>query len=105
MPGHIPLITMLNEGAVIAESQDGKSENIAVDRGYARCMGDVVSVLTEAAIDVSKLTEEDIEQAKQMAIDAAKKAHSQTSIDPDELERLDALVRFTVAQELAKSRL
>ena len=104
MPGHIPLITMLNEGAVIAQDQDGKIESIAVDKGYARCMGDAVSVLTEAAIDVSKLTEKDIEQAKQMAIDAAEKARSQTSIDPDELDRLDAIVRFTVAQEMAKSR-
>ena len=104
MEGHIPLITMLDEGAVLISKSSGEEESIAIDRGYARCMGDVVSVLTEAAIDVSKLTDEDIAKAKEMAIKAADAASRTPSIDPDELDRLHALVRFTVAQELAKSK-
>lgn len=103
MSGHIPLITMLNEGAVLITREDSSIESIAIDKGYARCMGDVVSILTEAAIDVSKLTEDDIASAKKMAIEAAKKAR-EASIDVDELEKLEAIVRFTIAQELAKAR-
>ena len=103
MSGHIPLITMLNEGAVLITREDSSIESIAIDKGYARCMGDVVSILTEAAIDVSKLTEDDIANAKKMAIEAAKKAR-EASIDADELEKLEAIVRFTIAQELAKAR-
>ena len=103
MSGHIPLITMLNEGAVLITREDSSIESIAIDKGYARCMGDVVSILTEAAIDVSKLTEDHIANAKKMAIEAAKKAR-EASIDADELEKLEAIVRFTIAQELAKAR-
>ncbi len=104
MAGHIPLITALDEGAVLVSYSDGKQESIAIDKGYARCMGDSVSVLTEAAINVAKLTEEDIRKAKENAIEAAKQAHSRANVDFDELEKLDAFVRFTVAQELAKAK-
>ncbi len=101
--GHIPLITMLNEGAILVTNSDSSTESIAIDKGYARCMGDVVSVLTEAAIDVSKLSDDDIANAKNMAIQAMEKARN-ASIDADELEKLEAVVRFTIAQELAKAR-
>ena len=104
MQGHIPLITTLNEGAILVTREDGSEESIAIDRGYARCMGDVVSVLTEAAIDVSKLSDEDIAKAKENALNAAKYAKANSNIDSDELEKLEALVRFTVAQELAKAK-
>ncbi len=104
MAGHIPLITKLDEGAVLVSKTDGSTESIAIDKGYARCMGDVVSVLTEAAIDVSKLTDADIAKAKQEALDAAEKARGDADVDFDELQRLESLVRFTIAQELAKSK-
>ena len=103
MSGHIPLITLLNEGAVFVTRENSSTESIAIDRGYARCMGDVVSVLTEAAIDVSKLSDADIEQAKQMAKEAAEKVRN-SSLDADELEKLEAQIRFTLAKELAKSK-
>ncbi|MBE6413923.1 MAG: ATP synthase F1 subunit epsilon [Verrucomicrobiaceae bacterium] len=103
MSGHIPLITLLNEGAVFVTRENSSTESIAIDRGYARCMGDVVSVLTEAAIDVSKLSDADIEQAKQMAKEAAEKVRN-SSLDADELEKLEAQIRFTLAKELAKAK-
>ncbi len=104
MEGHIPLITVLNEGAILATRTNGTQESIAVDRGYARCMGNVISVLTEAAIDVSKLTDDDIEHAKQMAENAKKRVSENASIDSDELDKLEAIIRFSIAQELAKSK-
>ena len=104
MEGHIPLITVLNEGAILATRTDGTQESIAIDRGYARCMGNVVSVLTEAAIDVSKLTDEDIEQAKKMAEDAKRRVKENSVIDSDELDKLETIIRFSIAQELAKSK-
>jgi len=94
---------LLNEGAVFVTRENSSTESIAIDRGYARCMGDVVSVLTEAAIDVSKLSDADIEQAKQMAKEAAEKVRN-SSLDADELEKLEAQIRFTLAKELAKAK-
>ncbi len=102
LAGHIPLITMLSEGAV-GVVVNGHEDDIAIDRGYARIMGDVVSVLTEAAVNVENIDMRDIEEAKanaQKAIEEAKK----NRISDEELEKLEAVFRFSVAQLLAKGK-
>ena len=102
LAGHIPLITMLSEGAV-GVVVNGHEDDIAIDRGYARIMGDVVSVLTEAAVNVENIDMCDIEEAKanaQKAIEEAKK----NRISDEELEKLEAVFRFSVAQLLAKGK-
>ena len=101
LAGHIPLITMLNAGAVVVAK--GREENIAIDKGYARIMGDVVSVLTEAAVNVEKLDISDIERAKEEALKAIEDA-KKNRIDDDEIERLEAIARFSIAQQLAKGK-
>ncbi len=51
LTGHIPLVTKIVAGEVQVVGEDG-SEYIAVDHGFAKVLGDTISVLTEAAIDV-----------------------------------------------------
>ena len=102
LAGHIPLITMLNAGAVGVVAK-GREENIAIDKGYARIMGDVVSVLTEAAVNVEKLDISDIERAKEEALKAIEDA-KKNRIDDEEIERLEAIARFSIAQQLAKGK-
>ncbi len=102
LPGHIPLITMLNAGAVVVKSH-GREEGLAVDIGYARCMGDVVSVLTEAALEVSGINEAEIEEAKQNALKAIENA-KKNRLSDDEIDRLEALVRFSAAKLFAKNK-
>lgn len=102
LAGHIPLITMLSEGAV-GVVVDGHEDDIAIDRGYARVIGDVVSVLTEAAVNVENIDMRDIEEAKtnaQKAIEEAKK----NRISDEEMEKLEAVFRFSIAQLLAKGK-
>ena len=102
LAGHIPLITILSEGAV-GVVVNGHENDIAIDRGYARVIGDVVSVLTEAAVNVENIDMRDIEEAKanaQKAIEEAKK----NRISDEEMERLEAVFRFSVAQLLAKGK-
>lgn len=55
LPGHIPLITILDAGGSACDKRR-KRRSIAVDTGYARCIADTVSVLTESAIDVQRST-------------------------------------------------
>jgi len=100
LPGHVPLITMLEAGAVVVGKASG-AENIAIDKGYARILGDVVSVLTEAAIDVERLDERDIDRAREDALKSLEEA-KKNKISDDEIERLEAIARFTIAQTLAK---
>ena len=63
LAGHIPLITILNSGAVLAIA-GASEESIAVDTGYARCINDRISVLTESAIDVQKYDESEMQKAR-----------------------------------------
>ena len=102
LSGHVPLITILEAGAV-GVKYSGKEENLAIDKGYARIMGDVVSVLTEAAINVETLNINDIEKAKQDALKAVEEG-KKNKISEEELERLQSVARFTIAQMLAKAK-
>lgn len=102
LAGHVPLITILEAGAVGVKTS-GKEENIAIDNGYARIMGDVVSVLTESAINVESLNISDIEKAKEDALKAVEEG-KKNKISEEELERLQSVARFTIAQMLAKAK-
>ena len=102
LAGHIPLITMLEAGGVGAVI-NGREEDIAIDRGYARIMGDTVSVLTEAAVDVEHLDMGDIEKARAQALKAVEDAKKNRVVDDDEME-LEAVARFAIAQMLAKAK-
>lgn len=102
LPGHIPLVTKLAAGE-IQVIQDGNTEHIAVGRGYAKVLGDSVSVLAEEAIDVSEIDLSEVESAQSRAEAALEKAREE-GLDPDELERLASGVRYLIAQKLAKGR-
>lgn len=67
-------------------------------------MGDTVSVLTEAAVDVEHLDMGDIEKARAQALKAVEDAKKNRVVDDDEMERLEAVARFAIAQMLAKAK-
>ncbi len=103
LPGHIPLITILNAGR-IGIKRGGNEEDLAIDKGYARCMGDVISVLTEAAIEVEDIDYDAVEDAKNEALKAIEQAKLKKNLDEVEIERLEAIARFSIAQLLAKGK-
>lgn len=117
LPGHRPLIAMLVPGEVVVGNptantawkpkQPGDTEptgnDIAIDKGFARIQGDVVSVLTEAALDVSLIDESEVEDARKRAEAALEQAKAE-KLDPAEIERLESVARFSIAQQIAKAR-
>ena len=102
LKGHIPLVTKLKAGE-IKVINGNKTEYIAVDRGFARVLGDTVEVLTEAAIEVNDIDLAEVEAAKTRAKNALKAAEAE-GIDPEEAEQLAQKVTFLIAQKLAKGR-
>ncbi len=102
LPGHVPLVTKVKVGE-LKVLKGGHTEYIAVDRGFAKVMGDTVSVLTEAAIDVKEIDLAEVESAQNRAEQALKQAEAD-GIDPDELERLEKNIQFLIAQKLSKGR-
>ncbi|MBQ6705644.1 MAG: ATP synthase F1 subunit epsilon [Opitutales bacterium] len=103
LPGHIPLTAEIEPGEIDVETSAGTTK-LAVDKGYARVLADRVSVLAEAAIDVKAIDLSAVEDAQKRAEAALEAARHQKEIDPAELERLEAVARFAIAQKLVKSK-
>ena len=94
LPGHIPLLTQVADGQ-LQITRGGKTEALIIGRGFAQVQGDVVSVLAEHALEESKIDEAAVETAMQRAQEALKAGA--TELDPAEVERLESVVRFSVA--------
>ena len=102
LPGHIPLITEILAGE-LAVTKECDLDLLAVDNGFAEVIGDTVSVLTEAAVDIEDIDLASVEEAKRRAEEALKAAEGQ-DLDPDEILALEAKVRFALVQQLAKNK-
>jgi F-type H+-transporting ATPase subunit epsilon len=104
LPGHIPLVTMLNPGEVVV-TNGTVVEQLVIDKGFARVLGDVVSILTEAAIDTDDIDLDAVEKAEARARAAIESANnSQQGVENQaELERMEQILRFSAAQKLFKS--
>lgn len=102
LAGHIPLLAMLHPGELTVTAS-GKTEYLAVDKGFAQVFGDKVSVLTEGAINVEEIDISAVEEAQARAEQALAEAVN-SGKDPAEIEQLETVVRFSIAQKLAKER-
>jgi F-type H+-transporting ATPase subunit epsilon len=102
LTGHVPLVTKLIAGE-LKVLKGGQADSIAVDHGFVKVLGNTVSVLTEAAINVSEIDLSEVESAQARAEAALKQAELEGA-DPAEVERLTSSVRYLVAQKLAKGR-
>jgi len=83
--------------------KDGKTEFIAVDCGFAKVLGNTVSVLTEAAVDVKDIDLSAVESAQARAEEALTIAAAEGH-DPSEVDRLESSIQFLITQKLAKGR-
>lgn len=102
LTGHIPMVTKIIAGE-LKVIKDGSTEFIAVDHGFAKVLGNTISVLTEAAIDVKDIDLSAVESAQARAEEALRAAEAEGA-DPAEVERLETSVRYLIAKKLAKGR-
>lgn len=101
LPGHIPLTTVVEPGEIIVRNGTAE-ERLVVDKGFARVQGDVVSILTEAAIDEKKIDINAVETAEKRAAAALETARTSKDIDPAEVEKMEQILRFAAVQRLIK---
>ena len=101
LPGHQPLLTVVEGGEVTAKGSS--VEHLAIDQGFARVQNDTISILTEAAIDIEKIDISLVEEAQKRAEAALQKAKDE-NVDPAQIEELERVVRFAVIQKLAKKK-
>lgn len=102
LTGHIPMVTKIVAGE-LKVIREGETEFIAVDHGFAKVLGNTISVLTEAAIDVKEIDLSAVASAQASAEAALKEAEAE-GVDYEQLLALEKSVQFLVAQKLAKGR-
>ncbi|OIO60841.1 MAG: ATP synthase F1 subunit epsilon [Verrucomicrobia bacterium CG_4_10_14_3_um_filter_43_23] len=103
LEGHVPLLCNLVPGELVVHHNASK-QYLAVDKGFARVLGNTVSVLTEAAIDVHEIDISLAVEAQARAEKALAEARKKPSTDAAEIERFESITRFAVAQQLVKKR-
>ncbi|MFA5057631.1 MAG: ATP synthase F1 subunit epsilon [Opitutaceae bacterium] len=94
LPGHIPLLTQVADGE-LRVTKGHETKGLVISGGFAQIDGDRVKVLAEFAINEVQIDEHAAEKAMQRAEEALK---GREKLDPAEVERLEGLVRFAVAQ-------
>lgn len=99
-PGHIPLITEIQAGE-IAVSKAGKSEQLAVSKGFAQCNGDKVSILAEHAINAAEIDLSAVEAAEKRAQEALKNS---TEMSSEEINMLETTIQYASIQRLLKQK-
>lgn len=62
LPGHVPMMTMLNPGVVFATDAEGKSRRAFVFGAFAEVTGDRVMILAERVLSVDEVTAERIDE-------------------------------------------
>lgn len=102
LSGHVPMVTKIVAGELRLINK-GQTEFVAVDRGFAKILGDTVSVLTEAAIDVKDIDLSELDAAQARAEEALRVAESK-GFEKEDLASLESNVRYLIAQKLAKGR-
>lgn len=100
LPGHLPLLTQVQAGE-LRVTKGGREERLVVGNGFAQISADTVSILAENAINEEKIDETAVEAALKRAEQALKDAEG---LEPAEIERLEGVVRFVVAQLAVKRR-
>lgn len=102
LTGHIPMVSKIVAGELKVHKESG-TEFIAIDQGFAKILGNTISVLTEAAIDVAEIDLSEVENAQKRAEEALRHAEAE-GLDPAEVDRLENNVQYLIAQKLAKGR-
>ncbi len=103
LKGHLPITSIIEAGEVVVVL-NGKTSRLAVDKGFVRVVSDKVSVVTEAAIDETKIDLKAIEQAEERARQAVEAARGQKEIDPVEIAKIEQILRFAAVQRMVKGR-
>jgi len=100
LPGHLPLLTQVADGELRVQ-KGSETQLLAVSGGFAQIEGNSVRVLAEHAISEDKIDPSAVEAAMKRAEQELANAKA---LDPQELERLQGLVRYAGVQLALKRR-
>lgn len=102
LPGHRPLMTLLENGSARFRFTDGHTGIIAISSGILHLENDTVVLVVEEAVDVHHLEAQEIEDAQMLAQQALQNVIAQGNLEESELEQLSAKVRSELLKKLKK---
>jgi F-type H+-transporting ATPase subunit epsilon len=85
LPGHIPLVTVLGKGDIVAKIHGEDVPLVAVG-GFAKISGDEVVILADFAEHVGDITETEIEKAQNRAQELQKQFENNEIVDFEHFE-------------------
>ena len=97
-PQHIPLLTQLSSGEVIAR-KGGQDIFLAVGEGFVEITGDHVSIMTDMAIRAENIDEVQAEEARRRA-----EARLKEKLSDEEVAKVNAALAQSLAQLKVKRR-
>jgi F-type H+-transporting ATPase subunit epsilon len=104
LPGHRPLMALVVPGTLRLRRGD-QVEALITDRGFLCVSNDHIIVTVEQAISVKEVDIVAVEIAQKRAEEALQAAATEReALDPEEVKRLEAKIRYQLAQKVAKSQ-
>jgi F-type H+-transporting ATPase subunit epsilon len=98
LPLHVPLITLLGEGEIVAR-RGSEEDRLLVTGGCVEITSDRVAILTVFATDESAIDEKKAEDARKLA-----EARLQEKLSPEETALVQASLAHSLAQLSIKRR-
>jgi F-type H+-transporting ATPase subunit epsilon len=104
LPGHLPLLTIIQPGELVAKGENSQ-EVFAIDSGFAKISSDTIFVLTDESLNIAEADLNEIKKATERAEKALEEARNKREVlDPAEIEKLEAKVKYQMAKISAKMR-
>ncbi|MGB0582931.1 MAG: F0F1 ATP synthase subunit epsilon [Limisphaerales bacterium] len=97
-PQHIPLMTQVTAGEIIARKA-GQESYLAVGDGFVQITGDKVAVMTDMAVEADNIDEIQAEEARKRA-----EARLAEKLDDEEAALVQAALAHSLAQLDVKRR-
>ncbi len=102
LPGHIPLISVLQAGVIEVKRPDNSFEVMSVSAGFIEVSRDKIVILADTAERAEELDEQAVEEMRRRAEDLKKEARSEEAVEfteisaklSRELARLKAINRW-----------
>ena len=102
LPNHIPLIAKIIPGEIQVR-RNNVTEMLAVGSGFVEVYGNKDSILTDRALNVEEVDESEIQEAIKRAQEALEEG-KKSDMEAAEIDRLEAEIRFTLAQQIAHGK-
>ncbi|MDR0351578.1 MAG: ATP synthase F1 subunit epsilon [Puniceicoccales bacterium] len=97
LPEHRPIIALVWPGSVIVTYGKNR-ENIAISSGFLKLEHNRLSILVDEAVNIKSVDVDSVKNAKEAAEKALELARMKSDYNQEEVEKLEAKIRYHVAQ-------